>query len=270
MEPDRQEVYERIPWETLEKKGNDRQWLVYAVAGAIVLGALAYSFMRNQPTASPPPPETVTAATAPATTAPSHMGSTPSTVASPLVVAEADLYAVEPERLVDQAAGHAEWFSVEYVAFDGSQQSEETLRSLLPGDLPLPEAPDEVQVFVDWARATSVTRTGPMSFDVDVLVRSLVSAGESGFVRQRPMVVSVPVEIGDDGRAMVAGVPVVDVAELGGSVELDVGDVPDEVLSQIEPPGEVVGGLQRSDGTWDVVVMTEWSDGVRRPVLIHP
>ena len=35
MEPERNEVYERIPWETLEEKKPDRQWLMLAVAGAI-------------------------------------------------------------------------------------------------------------------------------------------------------------------------------------------------------------------------------------------
>jgi hypothetical protein len=272
MEPDRQEVYERIPWETLEKKGGDRQWLVYAVAGAVVLGALAYSFMRNQPTASPPPPQTVAPESAPATTAKSNIGSTPSTVASPLVVAEADLYAVDPERLFDQAAGHAEWFSIEYVAYDGSKQSQETLRSLLPKGLPLPEASgDTTQVFVDWARARTVTQTGPTSFEVEVLIKSLVSTGESGFIRQPPTVVSVPVQIGEDGQATVAGVPAMVPVEPGGSVELGLLEVPEDVASQIESDGgEVVGGVQSSDGTWEVVVMAEWADGVKRPVLMRP
>ena len=270
MEPDRQEVYERIPWETLEKKGGDRQWMVYAVAAAIVLGALAYSFMRSQPTAAPPPPETVPAATAPATTARSNIDSTPSTVASPLVVAEADLYAVDPERLVDQAASHAEWFSVEYVGYDGSDQSQETLRSLLPIGLPLPEAPEDTQAFVDWARAKSVTQTGPTSFEVEVLIRSLLSTAESGFIRQPPTVMSVPVQIGEDGQATVAGVPAVVSVERGSPVELGLLEVPDDVASQVEGQGDVVGGVQSGDGGWQVVVMAEWADGVRRPVLVRP
>ena len=41
MEPERNEVYERIPWETLEDKKPDRQWITLGVAGAIVLGAVA-------------------------------------------------------------------------------------------------------------------------------------------------------------------------------------------------------------------------------------
>lgn len=270
MEPDRQEVYERIPWETLEKKGGDRQWLVYAVAGAVVLGALAYSFMRSRPTAVPPSPETVTATTATATTTPSNIDSTPSTVASPVVVAEADLYAVDPERLVDQAASHAEWFSIEYVAHDGSEQSQETLRSLLPTGLPLPEAPEDTQVFVDWARATAVTQTGPTSFEVDVLIRSLVSTGESGFIRQPPTLVSVTVQIGESGRPLVTAVPAVAVVEAAEPAQIELVEVPDDLASRVESHGEVVGGIQQSDGTWDVVVMAEWADGVSRASLVRP
>lgn len=270
MEPDRQEVYERIPWETLENKGGDRQWLVYAVAGAVVLGALAYSFMRSQPTASLPPPETVTVATAPATTAPSNMDSTPPTVASPLVVAEADLYAVDPERLVDQAASHAEWFAIEFVAYDGSEQSRETLQTLLPAGLPLPDATGSTQVFVDWVRAREVTQTGPTSFYVEVLVRSLVSSGESGFIRQPPVGVSVPVEIGEEGEPLVAGPPRLAVVESRDPIQIELLEVPEEVSSKIETQGEIVGGVQRSDGTWEVVIMAEGADGVKRPVLIRP
>ena len=52
--PFRFEVYERIPWETLDKQSGDRQWLVIAVAGAVAVGALAYSFVKSQPAPSPP------------------------------------------------------------------------------------------------------------------------------------------------------------------------------------------------------------------------
>ena len=36
MEQERNEVYERIPWETLDQKKGDRQWIMFAVAGAIM------------------------------------------------------------------------------------------------------------------------------------------------------------------------------------------------------------------------------------------
>lgn len=268
MEPERDEVYERIPWETIEKKSGDRQWIVYAVAGAVALGALAYSFMRNQPTAPPPTEAAAVVTTVPATTADSNIGSTPSTVASPVVVAEADLYAVDPERLVDQAASHAEWFAMEYVNVDGSDQSRETLEALLPAGVPLPEAPDDTQVYVDWVRARSVTQTGPVSFDVEVLVRSLVSSGEGGFVRQAPTVVIVGVEVGDDGLPRISRVPSIEKAVPGAPAEVTLTEVPDDV--PVPSEGEVLGGVQTEDGSWEVVVMAPGPDGVRRAVTVDP
>ncbi len=270
MEQERDEVYERIPWETLEKKGGDRQWLVYAVAGAVVLGALAYSFMRNQP-AAPPPPEAVEASTAPPATVTSSPEPTPSTVTSPIVVAEADLYAVDPDLLAGQAASHAEWFAVEYVAFDGSERSTEVLGMLLPAGLPTPDAPEGTQVFVDWAGVREMTQIGPVTFDVEVLVRSLVSRGDSGFARQAPQVVTVEVTIGDDGAARVTAAPLVATADPGSPSEAGLVPLPEPLAAQLEAEyGDVIGGTVREDGTWKVVVMTEGPDGVRRPVTILP
>ena len=67
MESERNETYERIPWETLDEKKPDRQWLMMAVAGAVVLGAIAYSFMSNRP--APVPVASSVAAADPETTA---------------------------------------------------------------------------------------------------------------------------------------------------------------------------------------------------------
>jgi hypothetical protein len=271
MDPERHETYERIPWETLEKTTGDRQWLVYAVAGAVVLGALAYSFMRNQPTAglpqdaAPPVATTAPATIPPPTSAPEAPSST---VASPVVVAEADLYAVDPERLVDQATGHAEWVALEYTAVDGSEQSRALLADLLPRGVPLPEAPEGTQVFVDWVRTRSVTQTGPMSFEVEVLVRSLVGDGDGGFARQAPSVVAVQVEVGEDGSTVVTGVPSMAPVPPVVPAELSLTQPPDDVLAGVE--GDVVGGLQRADGGWDVIVMSEGPDGVRRPMTVSP
>lgn len=275
MEPERDEVYERIPWESLEKRGGDRQWLVYAVAAALVLGALAYSFMRNQPTAPPPTVAAATTVPAPtvAATADSTVStalSTVSTIAGPLVVAEADLYAVEPERLVDQASGHAEWFAVEYISRDGSRTSDDLLASLLPAGLPVPEAPRGAQVFVDWARAIATTQTGPVSFEVEVLVRSLAANGDEGFVRQDPRSVLVGIEIGADGLARVTGIPRIDEVEIGENAASHVEDLPDDVADRLGVAADdVLGGVHTEDG-WVAVVMAEGEDGVRRPVGVTP
>jgi hypothetical protein len=267
MEPDRDEVYERIPWETLERKSNDRQWLVYALAGAVTLGALAYSFMKNQPVPGPPASEPP-ASTAPvAATAPTPL--TPSTLVSPVVMAEADLFAVDPERLADQAAAYAEWFVIEYFLVDGSEESATVLSSMLPQGVPLPEAPEGTQVFVDWARAQSVVQSGPTSFDVEVLVRSLVSSPDGGFTRLAPRVAIVSVGVGEDGGVSVLVPPTVAAMPAATSASMVLSPLPDDVRSQLEEShGQVVGGAQLEDGRWQVVVMIAGSDGVTRPVTV--
>lgn len=270
MEPDRDEVYERIPWETLEKKGNDRQWLLYAVAGAVVLGALAYSFMRNQPLPAPPAAIVSTTSVPATTTTAVPAAPQPATVASPLVVAEADLYAVDPERLLDQASAHAEWFAVEFLSFDGSEQSSETLAALLPSDVPLPTAPDGTQVFVDWARAATATQTGPASFDVEVLVRSLVSTDEAGFRRQPARSLSVSVVVDEKGPR-VAGLPTLAAVDPGSGPALGLTELPAEAAATVDRSlGEPVGRIANADGSYQIVVMAEGSDGVRRPVVVSP
>jgi hypothetical protein len=266
MEDERDELYERIPWETLGKGGNDRHWLAYVVAGAIALGALAYSFTRNQPLA--PPMSEVVATTLPVAMSTTAPPPSPSTIADPLVVAEADLYAVDPELLAGQAAAHAEWLAVEYVSFDGSEQSEAALAGLLPAGIPLPEAPEGTQVFVDWAGAAEIVETGPTSFAVSVLVRSLRSTAETGFVRQPARLVTVPVEITEAGPRT-AGVPMLSPATPLPAGEMSLAPVPEEVRSTLQLEEEPIGGRQLTDGSWEVVVVVAGEDGVSRPVTLR-
>ncbi len=264
METERQEVYERIPWETLEKQGGDRQWMIIAVAGAIAAGALAYSFMRNQPVAPPIPPPAEAAAVAP----PTSLAPPVSTIASPLVVTEADLYAVDPERLIDHVAAHAEWFAVEYFSVDGSDESRATLAGLLPVGVPVPEAPAGTQVFVDWVGVRSIAETAPLTYQVEVLVRSLVSHQDGAFARQPARLATVEVLVGADGTPRVASPPTVSVMSPPTPHPMGLLAVPAHVVDQLTTIGDVIGGVQLADGRWRVVVMTEGPDGVRRPTTI--
>lgn len=269
MDSEREEVFERIPWETLERKSADRQWLVYAVAGAVTLGALAYSFTRNQPVT--PVATTVPIESSAMAQPPPAMPASPPTTAGPMVVAEADLYAIDPERLIDRVAAHAEWFATEYLAFDGSDRSRETIQSLLPDGVPPPVAPEGAQVFVDWARATQVIQVGELDYEVEVLVRSLASNGDSTFVRQPPRLLQVDVELSLEGAPRVSAVPVVSEPAVAERAELDLVDVPEDVAALIGPEqGEVVGGFQSGDGSWQIVVLAPGPDGVTRPVTIRP
>ncbi|MGH8944772.1 MAG: hypothetical protein ACRDVL_01315 [Acidimicrobiia bacterium] len=267
MESERNEVYERIPWETLDRGGGDRQWLVIAVAGAIAVGAVAFSFMRGQPVPPPASAPIAEPAPAPAPTAP--VESVPTTVSSPLVVAEADLYAVDTDHLADLAAAHAEWFAVEYLSVDGSDQSRQVLASLLPSGIPLPEASQGTQVFVDWAGAQAVTETAPLTYQVEVVVRSLVDRGEGGFTRQPATRMEVVVAVGEDGLPRVVRPPRLIETPPSSPAEMALTPVPEAVKSQVESThGTVVGGVAQPDGTWLVVALVTGADQVTRPVTV--
>jgi len=267
---ERNEVYERIPWETLERKGGDRQWWMIAIAGAIVLGALAYSFMSNRPMAVPIEPATGEVASAPAepvgTAAPLPIPA-PS---SPTVVAEADLFAVDPERLLDQVTAHAEWFVAEYVGVDGSEESRATLGSLLPAGIPVPAAPESTRVFVEWVRAVSVEEIAPLRYRIGVLVRSLVAEGEEAYRRMPPMLATVEVTVAESG-ARVALPPTLSPLTPSEPELLTLTEVPAEIQqAAITASGatEVLGGVPGATGGWQVVVVAPGPDGVSRPATV--
>lgn len=271
MEPEREEVYERIPWETLQPKGGDRNWIVYVVAGAIALGALGYSFMRNQP--EPPAPiEAVPVSTVPVTTMPETATSPtvgPLHVASPVVVAEADLYAVDQGLYLQKAASHAEWFAVEFISVDGDESSRAVLAGLLPPGSPLPESDPGTQVFVDWAGAQEVVQSGATAFEVEVLVRSLVSHDGGLFTRVAPLLLTVPVEFDGNGDPVISGLPSQRQPDPGQAEQLDLVEVPPDVASGLDVEGQVLGGRRLPDGGWEVVVVGVGPDGVRRPFAIR-
>jgi hypothetical protein len=270
MESERNEVYERIPWEHLDKQGSDRQWLLVGLAGAVALGALAYSFMKNQPVesvAAAPTVEQPVTAEAPPSTVVRSLGAT-TTVASPVVISEADLYAIDAQQLADVASTHAEWFAVEYFSVDGSTESSETLLDLLPEGVPLPEAPAGTQVFVDWVGTQRIVQIGDFDFAIEVLVRSLVSTPENGFTRQPVRLIEIEVSLGVDGEPRIISAPVVLEAAPASSGRLELTEIPEEVRVAASTSGDPVGGILRADGSWRVLVMSAGTDGVTRPVMI--
>lgn len=241
MGEEQDEIYERIPWESIERPAEDRRWLVYAIAGAITLGSLTYSFV-SRPAVAPMAAETTVASpAAPSIDVvpdPAEETWDGEQVPPPLVMSEADLMAVEPDALVDLAVAHAEWFAYEYMAFDGSDRSSELLRTLLPAGVPVPESPSGNQVWVDWARAREVTQLQPSLLDVVVIVRSLMSVPGGEFERLPMRQLSFLVGIDGNGEPFVSSAPVV--AEAGG--------------------GAAAAG-------WDEVEMVVGIDGVLRPQM---
>ena len=272
MEPERNETYERIPWETLEEKKPDRQWMMMAVAGAVVLGALAYSFMSNRP--APIPVATTLAAAVPETTRVAspvpQAAAQPVATTAPVVTAEADLYAVHPERVIDRAVAHAEWFVAEYLTMDGTEEGRAALTALLPAGVPMPAAADGTRVFVEWVRASAVEEIGQLVYRVTVLARSLAAASNEEYQRQAPLQVEVDVSVAGDLPQVVMA-PRVSPAQPGPTHQLTLVTVPGEVgEAALQQSGgtEVVGGLQTPDGGWRVVVLAATPDGVSRPVSV--
>jgi len=270
VEQERNEVYERIPWETLEEKKGDRQWLMFAVAGAVVLGALAYSFMSSRP-GTVPVITTLSLAQATIPPAPPSVQALPPTMSSsPVVTAEADLYAVHPERMIDKVAAHAEWFVAEYLTFDSSEQGRATLTSLLPSGIPLPAAPEGTRVFVEWVRTATVEEIAPLTYRATVLARSLAATGEGAYERQAPLEVAVEIAMAEEGPQVVMP-PELRPVDVGPAHQPVLAPVPDDIgATAIEQSGgsEVVGGAQSENGEWRVVLLAPGDDGVSRPVTI--
>jgi len=272
MEPERNETYERIPWETLEEKKPDRQWMMMAVAGAVVLGALAYSFMTNRPAPSPAV-STVAAAvpeTAPVASPGPQAVAPPVATTAPVVTAAADLYAVHPERVIDRAVAHAEWFVAEYLTVDGTDEGRAALTALLPAGVPLPVAVAGTRVFVEWVRASEVEEIGQLVYRVTVLARSLAAAANSEYQRQAPLQVEVDVSVAGDGPQVVMA-PRVSPAQPGPAHQLALVTVPEEIgAAALQQSGasEIVGGMQTPDGGWQVVVLAATPDGVSRPASV--
>jgi hypothetical protein len=272
MDEQREEVYERIPWESLEGKGNDRQWLVIGVAGAVVAAVLGYSFMSNR--ARPPAAPQAIATTAPAGSnqiaAPPPVPVEPDPAPVPEPITEADLMAVDPERLVDAASAHARWLMREYLAADGSGAPSSVIESLLPADVPPPVGEVGAQVFVEWVDSMAVEQISASTYRVTVRARTMVARDGAPYERLSPEVYTVDINVAD-GQPMVLAPP-----RLIEQLEVDVpamslGEVPslivDEVL-RLAPGAEVVGGIAGLNGYWDVVVLRPGADGMTRPMLI--
>lgn len=271
---ERNEVFERIPWEMLEPKRTDRQWLVLGLAGAVVAGVLAYSVVGNRaapataPVGPQPAANVATEQVADPVMPPAPVA--PPTAGAPVVTAEADLYAIHPERVVDRVVAHAEWFVAEYLTVDGSQQSADVLTALLPAGLPLPEPPEGARVFVEWVRASTVEEIAPLRYRVLVLARTLAAQGDEPYQRQAPLELGVVVDFSDEAP-VVTGPPTVRPVPLPSAVAMTLSEVPadtEQAALALVGSGRVLGGTPGADGSWEVVVMAPAPDGVSRPQTV--
>lgn len=272
MADNREETYERIPWETLASPKADRQPLIIGLAASIVVGALVYSYVYNRPVEGPVEPVGVQTEPAAPSTSPVPVAPAPGP-STPEVIAEADLYAVAPDRLAMSAAGFAEWFVMEYfTSANGGDAS--VIRTMLASDIPVPTVPDGTVIFVEMVRALTVGDLDVGRHSVEVLVRYLVSDGGGPYQRMAPEIFTMEVATAGSGFQIV-GAPEIRPAVVEDAPGPILGEVPADIAASAIATRDnagVVGGSLSPDGSWRVVMTTIGPGGMERPetVVVWP
>lgn len=179
------EVFERIPWESLEQPP-DRRWMAYLLAAAIILGAVGVSFGRQMGRETQPGP-TTSNATVGATRRDHTPAPTVEATAVPELLttwSEADLMALPADSLDAAAAATAEWYVVDFFTRD---------------------EPAGDRSFVEWVRASQVEWRSPSTAEVTVLIRRLAAVGDEPYQRLEAEAWRITTELADGGWAVVPG-----------------------------------------------------------------
>ncbi len=214
------EELEQVPWTVLSQPPTPpwRRW-AWLIAGALVTATLAAVAARAiwrpepeslevvvTPDEASPTPTSVVAPTAPP---PTDSGAAPSaagTAKDAQVWAEADLRAAPGADGQLTAVASAEWLVTELFTDDGAPGAGAEVRRLLPRGLTLPRLPHDKPgpaSYVEWARATAVEPTLGDAVRVEVVLRRLVSTGETEWRRLPVEAVSVMV----DARGRILDLP---------------------------------------------------------------
>lgn len=245
-----------------EESTKRHRWVSMVAVGVVVMAVVAAAVRTLAPAAgvapvvmSSPPAEPMSAPL-----------STPSTV-PPL--SEADL--MPPS---DQAVGaYAAWFVAEFFTIDGAVSS---VSDLLPAGVTLPAPEQGTRSFVEEVFPVKVSEVGTGRFAVTVVVRSLEAAAGEEYVRAEPRAVTVVIEVGEDGPAVVdlprpAAVPLETAAEL----VVEEQEIPPEVLAAAFAEAELLGTpatepltAGRVGTVWRIVLLVEDTAGLAWPVSI--
>lgn len=271
------ERLDSVPWEHLIKPPRGgRRTPILIVAGAIVLAAVVASAAR---TVWPNPPVTpVTESLSPPVTqgrdvdlpvtAAAHLEDivTSQTTVPADVVSEADLRAVDSSAVADTVSAYAEWFALEWFTVDGPESG---VNQFLVG-APSPTQDATARSFVESATAVSVLASGPDSYEVVVVVRTLSAFGTDGFVRQPARAILVPVGI-DDSGVSVLDVPSPTALPLTVSkpAESVAGEAPPgvvkaavEIAREMGLPDEASIEAGTVDGLWRISMAVRDSAGI--------
>lgn len=213
--PSDQEVFESIPWDELRDLGDTsrRRRLWYLVGGALVVAVLAFSVVRTfstpdprvviPPTVPPSPPSSPAAPSSPEPAVdPAPTYSPPLLPATPAVMSEADLRAVENPTASDgdsqdgrRAASYSEWFVLDYFTLDGTEQPD-LLEYWLPGiNRPLDTSARPLS-YVEWVRTLWAEPVAEGRWRTVVALRRLVSVDGAAYSRLPTQAVEVVVDFG--------------------------------------------------------------------------
>lgn len=176
------EVFERIPWESLQTKP-DRRWTVYLASGVLVLGAIGVSVGRQMSAPTPPAMSTPSVPAATTVAVPPPVTEPPPTSTTAPLWSEADLMALPAATLEIPALARAEWFVSDYFTRDG----------------------EEERSFVEWVRAESIEWVAESTAEVSVLVRRLAASGDDPYTRLPTELWLVTMELSDEGWEVAAG-----------------------------------------------------------------
>jgi hypothetical protein len=255
VEPDDRdtEIFERIPWEALEKNAGERRWWVYLAAAALFMGGLGVTIGRSTVSPAEPlrpdPPQSPMIIESPEPTTSSVPSPSTTTIAAEETTegtwAEADLMAAPVPALETAAASLAEWFIVDFFTRDGT------------GD-------EEGRSFVDWAGPIGLKWLDDARAEVTVLIRRLAAPGEGPYERLADEAWRIVLTLADAGWKVTDGPfpaqppdAVVALEELGS-------DVPDRV--QELASDQTVRAASPMGSDW--LVEVDWTDvaGLHWPI----
>ena len=273
--PGDDERFEHIPWEQITPVGN-RNKLLYAIAGAILIAGLTAAAMRGggsdggpvptpTSTGSAAVPTISTVAEAPKPTA--VTSSPPSTATQ--TWSEADLMAFPAESLAAEAGAIAEWLASDYFTIDGGPEIAEQLTRVLPAGSALPVAPSGSRSYVEWARAVSVQESAPGIYKVLVVVRRLGGAGGEGYRRLDPIGVVITLVWTEEGWSVIDLPVIAEAPSLVQAPAWSETEVPAEIATAAAAStgGQVVAGLQVGE-SWRLVVQVTDPTGMSWPLVV--
>lgn len=196
--PVNEEHFDSIPWSSLIPQTQNRPWLVYVAAGAVVALVVGVLAARSLQSASQVLDPVAVA-----------MEDLAETVASPpnsRPISEADLRAeIQPDEAGAAAAAmRAEWFVTDYFTRDGAGGRQAELTGALGRSVPAKDA--VVTTYVEWARAWDTVPEADGRYLVAVAFRSITST-DAGFVRDLAKGVAVRVQVAPDGGTRVVDLP---------------------------------------------------------------